>query len=446
MTRRIIEPVTVWDGETRVYENGAILIEDDRVGGVFSEQERAGLDRTAYDERIDGEGRLAIPGLINSHTHLYSSLARGMAIPDYSPKTFTQILEGLWWRLDKGLDRASVRASALVGAIEAARCGITTMIDHHASPNAIEGSLEIVKECVSDSVGLRGAFCYEVSDRDGMDKARAGIDENLRFLSSATGDPASTALFGLHASFTLSDETLERVAAVIPEGAGIHIHVAEGPEDEVECERKYGMRIIERLDRFGLLRKNSILAHCLHLDEGEKDLLAERGSIVVHNPRSNMNNAVGTFDLPGYSRRNVLIGLGTDGLGANMLAELFTAAILQKHATGDPLAAPFPVLFDLLFSNNRKIVNRVLGIDVGLLAPRYPADIALIDYLPPTPLDPDNLLGHLLFGLAVHSLRVTDLFVVGQPIIRGGRFVEIDEEAEYALAREEAKRLWERIV
>jgi len=442
--RRIIDPVTVWDGEAKVYENGAIAIEDDRITRVFSAEEREGIDRSAYDERIEGEGKFAIPGLINAHTHLYSSLARGMAISHYAPKTFTQILEGLWWRLDKGLDPDSVRASALVGAMEAARCGITTLIDHHASPNAIEGSLDIMHEAVCKTVGLRGAFCYEVSDRDGKERAQAGIDENVRFLAAAEGP--SAALFGLHASFTLSDQTLERVSRTIPPEAGIHIHVAEGPEDEISCEKEHGMRIIERLDRFGLLRENSILAHCLHLNEAEKDLIAERGSIVVHNPRSNMNNAVGTFDLPGYSRRKALIGLGTDGLGANMLAELFTAAILQKHASGDPLAAPFPVLFDLLFTNNREIVKRVFGIETGRIVPGAPADIALIDYAPPTPLTGENLLGHLLFGIGVHSLRVADLLVGGRLILRNGRFTAIDEKAEYARARQEAERLWKRIV
>ncbi|MFC2082028.1 amidohydrolase family protein [Candidatus Bipolaricaulota bacterium] len=238
---------------------------------------------------------------------------------------------------------------------------------------------------------------------------------------------------------------MERVAAEIPDGAGIHIHVAEGPEDEVHCAEVHGLSIVERLDRHGLLRPGSILAHCLHISEAEKDLLAERGAIVVHNPRSNMNNAVGLFDMPGFLSRDVLTGLGTDGLGCNMLAELFTASILQKHSRQDALAGSFGDLDRILFRNNPAIAARLLGVDVGRIEADAPADIALLDYTPPTPLAGDNVLGHLLFGLGVHSLRVSDLFVAGRPILRDGAFVDLDETALYAAAREQTRDLWNRL-
>jgi len=252
------------------------------------------------------------------------------------------------------------------------------------------------RETVVDEVGLRAALCYELSDRDGMKRRDEGIAENLRLLSINNSDKVASQ-FGIHASFTISDETLARVADAIPEGAGIHIHVAEGPEDEVQCMEKHGMRIAERLDKFGLLRPQSILAHCLHIDESEKDLIAERDAIVVHNPRSNMNNAVGTFDLNGFLDRGITTGLGTDGLGANMLAELFTAGILQKHSHGDPLAGSFDALYSLLFVNNPAIAGRLLGIELGQIAPGMPADFVLLDYEAPTPFEAGNALGHLLF-------------------------------------------------
>jgi len=426
--------------------NGAIVIEEDRIAAILSKDKRGGLPQNGEVERIDGEGKLAIPGLINAHTHLYSSLARGMVLPGFSPKTFTEILKQLWWRLDKALDPESVHVSALVGAMEAARCGITTLIDHHASPHAVQGSLESVKTAVCDEVGLRGAFCYELSDRDGPGIRDQGIAENAAFIKAQDkNDRMSAALFGLHASFTLSDETLEKVAASIPDGVGVHIHVAEGPEDETQCVEEHGMRIIERLNRYGLLRDNSILAHCLHLDEAEKDLLAERGSIVVHNPRSNMNNAVGAFDMAGFLKRDVPVGLGTDGLGENVLTELFTGSILQKHEQKDPLAGGFPDLYKILFENNPKIASRLLGIELGRIAPGAPADIALFDYTPPTPIGAENVLGHLLFGIAVHDLHVNDLFVAGRPVIRSGEFVEIDAGEAYANARTVARGLWSRI-
>ena len=441
----LIEGARIWDGAECVIEDGTILIDDETIEAVLP-KDSAAVEIPSSIERVDGRGKLAIPGLINAHTHLYSSLARGMGLPGFSPASFTQILEQLWWRLDKALEDDSVRTSALIGAMEAARCGVTTLIDHHASPHAISGSLDAVHDAVCEQVGLRAALCYEVSDRDGVSFRDQGIDENMRFLSKMMPqDPQCAAQFGLHASFTLSDETLSRVAEQLPEDASVHIHVAEGPEDETQCVAKHGIRVVERLDRFGILRPNSILVHCLHLNEKEKDLVAQRDAIVVHNPRSNMNNAVGLFDLDGFLSRNVLTGLGTDGLGANVLEEVFTAGLLQKHSRADSLAAPFPALQRLLFDNNPAIVERLFGIKVGRIAPGCPADIALVDYTPPTPLTADNVLGHLLFGISVHSLRVSELFVAGRLILRDGRFLNLDEETIYAHAREQAKTLWKRI-
>ncbi|MFC2083158.1 putative aminohydrolase SsnA [Candidatus Bipolaricaulota bacterium] len=441
MTLRI-DNLRLWDGRNHVLSDASLLIDDGRIVRVSLAKDATDFPQSA--ERIDGRGKLAIPGLVNAHTHLYSSLARGMSISPFAPKSFTEILEQLWWKLDKALDPESVRISALIGAMEAARCGVTTLVDHHASPNAIAGSLDALKEAVVDKLGLRAAFCYELSDRDGIERRDQGIAENLRTLSLSGSDKAASQ-FGIHASFTVSDETLALVSKAIPEGAGIHIHVAEGPEDEVQCVANHGMRVVERLDRFDLLRPQSILAHCLHIDESEKDLIAERDAIVVHNPRSNMNNAVGQFDLDGFLKRDITTGLGTDGLGANMLAELFTAGILQKHSRGSTLAGSFDALYALLFVNNPAIAGRLLGIDLGQIVSGAPADLVLLDYVPPTPFEADNALGHLLFGIAVHSLQVADSFVAGRRIIADGQFVDLDEEAIYAHAREQAASLWKRL-
>ncbi len=445
--KRVIDGARIWDGANSFDEKGTIIIDDDgKIEAVLTGAERDRYEPPASAETIDGDGKLAIPGLVNAHTHLYSSLARGMALPNYSPSTFTQILEQLWWRLDKALDPASVRMSALIGAMEAARCGVSTLIDHHASPNAVTGSLRAIKGAVNDDIGLRGAFCYELSDRDGMAIRDEGIEENLEFLSSDDPtDTMCTALFGLHASFTLSDESLSMVSERIPEGAGVHIHVAEGPEDEEQCQAEHGMRIVERLHKFNLLRERSVLAHCLHIDEAEKDMVAGSMATVVHNPRSNMNNAVGVFDMGGFLRRGITVGLGTDGLGANMLSELFTAGILQKVSTKDSLAAGFGDLQKILFDNNPHIASQLLGAQLGRIAPGYEADIALFDYDPPTPIDAGNVLGHLLFGIAVHDLHVSDLIVAGRSVIRDAHFANLDEDAIYAQAREEATALWARI-
>jgi len=444
--KRLIENATIWNGNDQLIDRGSILIDGERIQEVFTRAQSANLELPPNLERIDGTGKLAIPGLINAHTHLYSSLARGMILPNYAPHSFTQILQQLWWRLDKALDSESIRVSGALGAMEAARCGVTTLIDHHASPHAVRGSLRAVQQAVNDDLGLRGAFCYELSDRDGSEIRDQGIEENLCFLAEQNPeDHRSAALFGLHASFTLSDDSLAAVAERIPDGVGVHIHVAEGPEDEEQCEAEHGMRIIERLRKFGLLREKSILAHCLHIDEKEKDLVAESGAIVVHNPRSNMNNAVGVFDMDGFLDRGITVGLGTDGLGSNMLAELFTVGILQKVSTGNSLAAGFSDLQQILFANNPQIAGRLLGAKVGRIAPEYQADIALFDYNPPTPIDAGNVLGHLLFGIAVHDLHISDLIVAGRSVINGGHFTNIDEDKTYSEARKVAAKLWARI-
>jgi len=443
--KRVIEGATIWDGADSLQHDGAIVIDDGRIEAVLTRAERNQYPLPARVDRIDGHGRLAIPGLVNAHTHLYSSLARGMALPGYAPESFTQILEQLWWRLDKALDPESVRMSALVGAMEAARCGVTTLVDHHASPHAVGGSLSAVCSAVNHDVGLRGVFCYELSDRDGAEIRDQGIEENLRFLS-ADGETSemSAGLFGLHASFTLSDESLQAVADRIPEGVGIHIHVAEGPEDEEQCHATHGTKVVDRLKRYGLLRERSILAHCLHVDEDEKDAIAASKAIVVHNPRSNMNNAVGVFDMEGFLNRGIVVGLGTDGLGANMLTELFTAGVLQKLTTGDSLAAGFSDLQKILFDNNPHIAERLLGVKVGRIMPGHASDIAMFDYEPPTPVTAANVLGHLLFGIAVNDLRVGELIVAGRSVIRDHTFAGVDEEAVYEQARSTADALWKR--
>lgn len=442
MTLRI-DHLTLWDGQNHVISDASIWVDDGCITRISPTAAIPDGEPQATD-RIDASGKLALPGLVNAHTHLYSSLARGMAVTPFAPTSFTEILKQLWWKLDKALDPETVRTSALVGAMEAARCGVTTLIDHHASPTAIPDSLNALQETVVDELGLRAALCYELSDRDGADSRDQGIAENLRHLAAEHSSMVA-AQFGIHASFTVSDETLAKVAEFLPETVGIHIHVAEGPEDELQCEAKYGERVVDRLDRFGLLRRQSILAHCLHISESEKDLIAERDAIVVHNPRSNMNNAVGVFDLEGFLDRGIVTGIGTDGLGANMLAELFTASILQKHSLANPLAGSFDALYALLFKNNPAIAERLLGIKLGRIAQGAPADFVLLDYTAPTPLDADNLLGHLLFGTAVHSMRVSDSFVAGRQILRDGQFVELDEEAIYAHAREQAASLWKRL-
>ncbi|HAF48279.1 MAG TPA: hydrolase, partial [Anaerolineaceae bacterium] len=268
------------------------------------------------EEQLDAEGQYVMPGNICAHTHFYGAFSRGLGIPGDAPRTFTEILDKLWWNLDKALDPDGVRYSALVFLVDAIRHGTTTLIDHHASPNTIKNSLDIIADAVNQS-GLRASLCYEVTDRDGLEKAEAGIQENLRFIrrikKNAPPDRNLRAHFGLHASLTLSDGTLERVAELCPEGIGFHIHAAEGEADQEDSLLRSGKRVLHRLDQFGILRPQTILAHGVHLDQGEIELLAERGSWLTHQPRSNMNNAVGVAPIEQMLDAGVRVGMGNDG-------------------------------------------------------------------------------------------------------------------------------------
>ncbi len=393
---------------------------------------------------IDATGKVVLPGLINAHTHLYSTLARGLgkAAPSAS---FREVLEHFWWRLDRQLTLEDCRVSAEVALLEAIRHGTTTLVDHHASPGAVRGSLDVIADAVA-RVGVRACLCYEVSDRDGAEVARTGIAENAAFIGRCRRerDERLRAMFGLHAAFTLSDATLESAAAAARDlGAGSHVHVAEAASDEEHSTREHGMRVVERLHRFGILGPGSIAAHCVHVDGREMERLAETGTAVVHNPQSNMNNAVGVADVPAMLAKGVLVGLGTDAMTTDMLEEL-RAALYVRHLAARNPSAGFLETASLLTAGNAAIAERLWpGLGLGELREGGAADLAIFGYDPPTPLDDTTVLGHLVFGLSQASVDTT--VVGGKVLMAGGRLeLDVDEAEVAARARERAKALWER--
>lgn len=329
----------------QVIHNGAVLIENDTIAAVGPAAELEAAHPAAA--RLDARGQLIMPGQICAHTHFYGAFARGLYIPGDPPRDFPEILRRLWWTLDKSLDAEGVALSALVCLIDAIRHGTTTLIDHHASPNAITGSLDVIADAVTQA-GLRACLCYEVTDRDGPAQAQAGIAENVRFLQRiqaerAAGNPAAARLaatFGLHASLTLSDATLaDCVAAAAPLGSGFHIHAAEGMADQNDSASKYQLRTIDRLARRGILGPRTIVAHAIAIDAWEMAALRDSGAWVTHQPRSNMNNAVGVADVPAMLRGGVNLALGNDGFSNNMFSEMKAAYLLHKVWRGDPRVA-----------------------------------------------------------------------------------------------------------
>ncbi|MGC9399151.1 MAG: putative aminohydrolase SsnA [Anaerolineae bacterium] len=425
--------------------DGAILIRGDKIAAV--ETTAALTTRYPDEERLDADGQLALPAALCGHTHFYGAFARGWAYPGPPATGFKEILERLWWRLDKLLTLEDVRASAQVCLVDAVRHGTTTLIDHHASPNAIAGSLDVIAEEVRKA-GVRASLCYEVTDRDGPTRARAGLEENVRFLERlrAEPDPQLGASFGLHASLTLSDETLaEAVALSDGLNTGFHIHGAEGRADVEDSLAKSGRRVVHRLHEAGILGPQTIVAHAVHVDESEMDVLAETGTWVTHQPRSNMNNAVGIAQVETMLQRGVNIALGNDGFSNNMFAEMKTAYLVHKLAQGDPRAMPADLVFRLAYTANGDLA-RIFWPDqrLGELAPDATADIVLVDYKPTTPLTAANLPWHLIFGY--EASMITTTISRGQVLMRDRQLLTLDEAAITARARELAGALWERAV
>ncbi|HSJ54544.1 MAG TPA: putative aminohydrolase SsnA [Anaerolineae bacterium] len=438
------------DTPNRVIAGGALYIEDGRIVDLGPSIELEARYGAQSGERLDARGRLVLPGIICAHTHFYGAFARGMSLPGEPASNFPEILERLWWRLDKTLWPEDVHYSALVCLVDAIRHGTTTLIDHHASQGEIVGSLDQVASAV-EQAGVRACLCYEVTDRDGPEAMRAGIAENVRFLwrvrnHELGSDQRLAATFGLHASLTLSEETLETcVAAARPLDTGFHLHVAEDKADVQDSLRKSGLRVVERLQKFGVLGPKTIAAHGVHVDRIETEILLDSGTMVVHNPRSNMNNAVGTADLPWMLHIGIPVGLGNDGFSNNMFTEMHAAYLLHRHASGDPRTLPGDQVLQMLWSHNPAIARTFfpgLGPEFGHLAAGAPADVILVDYHPPTPLSAGNLPWHTIFGIDGTSVDTT--IVGGRVLMRDGELLTLDQEAIAAKARELAARLWQR--
>jgi putative selenium metabolism protein SsnA len=427
--------------ENRPYlEDGCLYTED----GLIREVGETAALREKYPQAtwLDARGGLIMPGLINTHNHIYSAFARGLSIRDYHPQNFDDILSGQWWRLDRLLTLEDCRYSAYATYLNCIRCGVTTVFDHHASYGAIGDSLFVIAEAARE-LGVRTCLCYEVSDRDGKEKMTAATLENQAFIRACAKDETDMryGMMGLHAAFTLSDDTL-RFCDQHREGAGYHIHVAEGLSDVRDSLKKYGKRVVNRLYDMDILGPKTIAVHCVHVNRQEIEILRDTDTMVVHNPESNMGNAVGCEPMLEIFRSGALLGLGTDGYTNDMLESYKVANILHKHNLGDPAVA-WGEVPEMLFVNNAKIANRYFRKPLGVLREGAAADAIICDYDPLTPMDGGNANGHILFGM--NGFNVTDVVIDGRIRMRGRRIEGADETAIMAKCREQAAQLWRRI-
>jgi putative selenium metabolism protein SsnA len=424
----------------RVIPDGAVLISGNLIEKVGTRSEI----RDDAAKTIDAGGGIIMPGFINAHMHLYSTFACGISLKTAPAANFVEILERLWWKLDKALTLDDVRYSALVVLARCLKAGTTTIIDHHASPHAVRGSLDTIAKA-SLEAGVRSCLCYELSDRDGPEIARQGIDENVAFIKACRQkkDPMLAGLFGMHASMTIGAETMAKaVEASKGLDTGFHIHTSESKFDPEDSLKKYGKRVVNRFADAGVLGNKTICVHCIHLDDAEVALLKQTGTNVVHNPQSNMNNAVGAADVLKMLAQGVLVGLGSDGMTANMFDEMRAANLIHKHVAGDPRVA-FMEATRMLIENNAAIASKYFPHPVGALAPNHLADVIVLDYDPPTPLSADNFLGHLVFGLP--NARVTTTIVDGRVRLEAGRVLGLDEHEVAAKSRELAAGMWKRL-
>ncbi|MBQ9550141.1 MAG: putative aminohydrolase SsnA [Lachnospiraceae bacterium] len=426
------------DDEAPWFPDGAVVTEGDTIleAGGFDELKK----KYPEAEFIDAHGGVIMPGLINAHTHIYSGLARGLSIDGNNPTNFLEILEGMWWAIDRKLSLDGTKASAYATVLDCIRDGVTTIFDHHASFGEIPGSLFAIKDVVSE-IGIRSCLCYEVSERDGEEKTEEAIKENADFAAFAKKENSSMikAMFGGHALFTISDKTFEKMVKANDGMTGFHIHVAEGMNDVYDSLRNYGCRPVNRLLYNGLLGERTLLGHCIHVSPAEMDIIKETGTMVVNNPESNMGNAVGCAPVLQMIEKSIPVGMGTDAYTHDMLESLKVFLIIQRHNAALPNVA-WGEAVKMLFDTNRDIAEKYFGVPLGIIRKGAAADIIIMDYKPFTPFSNENIDGHMIFGMMGKNCRTT--IINGKVLYKDREFVGIDEERINAWTMEQSKKLW----
>lgn len=429
------------DENNTFYENGAVYIDGKIIEDIGKSSEI--IKKYPNEEVIDFDFKLLMPGMICAHSHIYSAYARGMAVSKPTDNFFN-VLENLWWALDRQLKSEDVRLNALTTYMESIANGVTTVVDHHSGPNSVENSLFILGEAAKE-VGIRTNLCYELSDRDGKEIRDREIKENVEWIKHCQeeDDDMLKGLFGLHASFTLSDETLEKAVTAM-EGVydGYHVHIAEGIEDQWDSQRKYGKRIVERFENFGIITENTLAIHSVHINGREMEILKKHNTPVIFNPESNMNNAVGVPPVNMFIDKGLKVGLGTDAYTNDMFESMKVANIIQAHNTQDPTKG-FCETIDMQFKNNPDIISHFLKHEVGRIKKGAYADLISFKYDPYTPLNENNWGGHVLFGLT--GRLVNDTIINGKFVMKDKIITTVDQPKIHAESRERAKEIWKNL-
>ena len=423
--------VRIYDYQNYI-ESGYIVFDSKIIEvGNMSDFENKGY------EVIDGHGQLVLPNFVCSHAHIYSIFARGLALP-FNPKNFQEILDQMWWKIDAKIDNQITYYSGICAGQEFVKNGVTTVIDHHASGTEIIGSLSELKEALNDVCGIRSVLCFETSDRYPVADC---IKENMEFLTKNKTSMCA-GLFGMHASMSLSDETLSKIQNELG-NAPIHIHVAESDMDEADSQAKYGKSIIERLDEHKLINESSLIVHGVHITDPELDIIAKRGAYMVVNTTSNMNNAVGIPDVVNYKKHGIKVMVGNDGLSSSMATEYLNVLYTGHLKNKTPTAVGLGDVLEMI-NNSYDYVSKLMGIKLGKIAKDYEADFLTIPYTPFTPMNSSNAFGHIFYGLYPNFVP-KDVYRGGLCLVKNGKLLNSKVEYDLVKANKVSEELWNRL-
>ena len=386
---------------------------------------------------IDGKGQLLLPNFVCAHSHIYSIFARGLALP-FNPKNFQEILDQMWWKLDKQIDNDISYYSGISAGSEFLLNGVTTIIDHHASGKDILGSLTSLKKALDNTLKLRSILCFETSDRYDVNSC---IKENIGFANKYHNQYIS-GLFGMHASMSLSNETLQKISKKLKD-LPIHIHVAESEMDEIDSLNKYQTTIIERLDKYHLINPNSLIVHGVFLSDKELEIIKSRNAYMVVNPSSNLNNAVGITDIKKFLDLNIPVIVGNDGLSSSMTTEYLNALYLTHLKKNSPTAINISHILKMI-NNAYSYVSSRLGVNIGKISKGYVSDFLLLPYTPFTKMDESNAFGHVFYGL-FPNFKPVDVYVRGMRLVKSGELVSKKVKQELDKANKYSEELWERV-
>ena len=423
--------VRIYDYKNYI-ENGYIIF-DEKIHevGPMSQYKKSHISE------IDGKGQLVLPNFVCNHAHIYSIFARGMSLP-FDPHNFLEILEQMWWKMDAKIDNETTFYSGICAGKEFIENGITTIIDHHASGTDITKSLTQLKKSLVDTLGLRAILCFETSDRYPINEC---IKENISFMNKQKSEHVA-GLFGMHASMTLSDKTLASVSKKLGNGP-IHIHVAESKMDEEDSHAKYGMSIMERLEKHNLVNPNSLIVHGVDISDKELEIVAKHKAYMVVNTTSNMNNAVGLPNVKNYLNHDIKVLVGNDGLSSNMATEYLNVLYTGHLVNESPTAVGLGEVLDMI-NNSYDYVGNILGIKIGRLEKDYVADFMLVPYKPFTVMDNTNAFGHVFYGL-YPSFRPNDVYASGKCLLKNRQIVSKKALKLFDESLAVSKNLWTRI-